>query len=1104
MQHKISMILLSLLIMGCTTGRNSGQLDTDTYSPELIGQILHRLPSADTLETLLVNETILRQQPQSVEFILTQLRSEERQISDQAMTALTSLSAFLSGPDRDDQRQVFLGQLHAALKTASGVEQQTFLINQIQMSGDVSSVDVLSPYLSTPELYEPACRALVQIDQPESGAALLASLAKAQGKNLSSIIQALGDLKYVPAAEAIMNFSEDKNETIAYTAMFSLAALGHLPARDLFESRLANADSWNNLRPLYITWLKNTGDVAANRQVISSTDDKYDLDIKFAALSNLVALSGEKALPDLMAQVARSDSRLRNAALNLALPLGGTAATGQWTAMIAEQNPECQADIIHMLGKRGDTSALAAVHQLLKSEHEIVRIACAQAAVSLDGEKSLQILIDNLSETKSAAEREAIKSALLQLPNETIIPPLSKRFTKLSARAKIVVMDIFVARKAEEQTNIMFTQVPNDSVDVRIAAINAVAHFPRAEDYDQIVAYYMTKLNSPEKKALEDFVVAIAGEIKDERKKIGPVLAEFPALDPPDRIHAINLFKRIGGEMAFNFIYALTASKIKDVKDTALRLVTAWPDRYALDPLIKLAGSKEALNYRVLALRGCLRILQENRMGIYPELAIYEQLFQVAERDEDKQMILTAMATLRSVETLQVISKYVPHKKYGAAAAQAAMLLATPSAEGEANLTSTEIAQVMLEGWQGKPVAGGIHDSTVVPEGFTSLFNGKDLTGWKGLVENPVKRAEMNEEEMAKAQAKADEIMRQNWKVYDSVLCYIGTGFDNLCTVKDYKNFELLLDWKVERDGDSGLYLRGTPQVQIWDPGHNPVGSGGLFNNQKGPSGPSELADKPIGQWNRFRIIMIGSKVTVYLNDEEVVDAVELENYWERDKPIYASGSIELQAHRNPLYFKNIFIKELPSDSAAYSGELFNGTDLTGWKTINGEDGSWKAENGILSTEGKGGGWISTTREFDNFKLDIEFRLPEGGNSGVFIRAPHEGNPAYSGMEIQVLDDYADEYKSLNPWQYTGSIYSVQAPAKRVSKPAGEWQKMTIVCNGPNVQVTLNGVQIVDANLINHMEKAGEHPGLTRRKGFIGFQDHSSKIEYRNIKIQSF
>ena len=200
----------------------------------------------------------------------------------------------------------------------------------------------------------------------------------------------------------------------------------------------------------------------------------------------------------------------------------------------------------------------------------------------------------------------------------------------------------------------------------------------------------------------------------------------------------------------------------------------------------------------------------------------------------------------------------------------------------------------------------------VPPEGFKALFNGKDLTGWKGQVGKPKTRAEMSKEQLAAEQQKADARAAEHWTVERGVLIFDGIG-KSLCTVKDYADFELLVDWKIKSKGDSGIYLRGSPQVQIWDPALRNVGSGGLFNNKKNPSKPLKLADKAIGEWNSFRIRMVGERVSVWLNGELVVDDTILENYWERDKPIYSTGQIELQNHGNTLYFRNIFIKELSS-----------------------------------------------------------------------------------------------------------------------------------------------------------------------------------------------
>lgn len=385
------------------------------------------------------------------------------------------------------------------------------------------------------------------------------------------------------------------------------------------------------------------------------------------------------------------------------------------------------------------------------------------------------------------------------------------------------------------------------------------------------------------------------------------------------------------------------------------------------------------------------------------------------------------------------------------------------------------------------------------PKGFVTLFNGKDLTGWKGLVGDPVKRSQMSPDELAIEQASADSIMRSHWKVEDGMLIFDGEGFHHICTTKDYGDFEMLVDWKINKDGDSGIYLRGCPQVQIWDPAKGPEGSGGLYNNQKHPSKPTKCVDKPIGEWNTFHIRMIDDRVTVFLNGELVVDNVVMENYWERHKPIYPSGQIELQAHKTPLYFRNIFIKAIPRKNDWRP--LFNGKNFEGWT---GATDGYLIEEGKIVCPEHGGGNLFTKEEFSDFVFRFEFRLTPGANNGLGIRAPLEGDAAYVGMELQILDDSAEQHKNLKPYQYHGSIYGIVPSKRGFQKPVGEWNFQEVIARGRQITVNLNGETIVDVNLdeIKQPIDGNDHPGLKRNKGHIGFLGHGSQVEFRNIIIK--
>lgn len=180
---------------------------------------------------------------------------------------------------------------------------------------------------------------------------------------------------------------------------------------------------------------------------------------------------------------------------------------------------------------------------------------------------------------------------------------------------------------------------------------------------------------------------------------------------------------------------------------------------------------------------------------------------------------------------------------------------------------------------------------------------------------------------------------------------------------------------------------------------------------------------------------------------------------------------------------------------------LFNGKDLTGWKAT-GKMNVWGAEKGAIYVDKGGGGWLLSEQEFGDFELRVEYKMSKGANSGIALRTPTEGDPAYVGMEIQLIDDEGWPGK-LADYQHTGSIYDVSPATKLNNKPVGEWNSIHIVCKGSMVKIDVNGTTVVDTNLEDHKEKKGaRHPGISRGKGHIGFQSYNTRVEFRNVFIK--
>jgi hypothetical protein len=185
---------------------------------------------------------------------------------------------------------------------------------------------------------------------------------------------------------------------------------------------------------------------------------------------------------------------------------------------------------------------------------------------------------------------------------------------------------------------------------------------------------------------------------------------------------------------------------------------------------------------------------------------------------------------------------------------------------------------------------------------------------------------------------------------------------------------------------------------------------------------------------------------------------------------------------------------------------LFNGKDLTSWQVNQGGNMDlWGADDGLLFTKGGGGGWLMTDKEYADFELRLEFKLPEKGNSGVALRSTLAGNPATdAGMEIQLLDDgwHREHLPDLKVSQLTGSVYGIQGPSKDALKPIGEWNSMRIVAQGKHITIELNGTKTVDLHLDKYKNKEKEHPGMLHEKGHLGLQSHDGRVEFRNLYVK--
>ncbi len=436
-----------------------------------------------------------------------------------------------------------------------------------------------------------------------------------------------------------------------------------------------------------------------------------------------------------------------------------------------------------------------------------------------------------------------------------------------------------------------------------------------------------------------------------------------------------------------------------------------------------------------------------------------------------------------------------------------------------ARRSSASISAILLAAALADPAAAG---EAAPPPGFTALFDGVSLSGWRGgdtfdhrqyLAMDAGKRAEQDKAWTGD--------MREHWRAEGGELVNDGGG-KYATTEKDYGDFELLVEYRTVPRADSGIYLRGVPQVQIWDSTEQgkfgigaDKGSGGLWNNSPGAPGkdPLVLADKPFGEWNAFRIIMVGSRVSVWLNGKLVVDHALLENYYDCKLPVPAKGPIELQTHGGEIRWRNVFIREIGAEEAdkilaahgaAGFETIFDGKTFQGWA---GPTGEYEVVDGAVRCKPGKGGTIYWDEELADFAARMEIRIPPGGNNGLAIRYPGTGDTAYVGMcELQVLDSEHPMYANLDPKgrQYHGSAYGMVAAHRGYLRPAGEWNFQEVTVKGSKIKVELNGTVILDCDLskVKEFMDNNPHPGKDRTKGFFGFAGHSDPVAFRSVAVK--
>lgn len=1046
--------------------------------------------------------------------------------------AIMGYTGYVSKPGREVLKKDAEEAWIKALSNTKDKNLTSFFMDMLGIIGSDKSVPALLPYLKDKMLGDKAIPVLASIGTTAAGSGLLRGLTE-QGANKTGLIQALGYMKYAPALNQLNRFATDGTKEEQKAAGHSIAQIGDPASADLLlELTVKNGIPFSNGDAVadygfYIQRLKENGH-EANAANLASTFFKNSANsntyARIAALKALTLVLKEKALPELAKAAYDTNPEYRRAALDMADALVNESNISIFTKGFKRATPDVQISLMGFLSDHPEPSVYKTIINLAqKSKNPDLKQAAITAIGRLSMPGATQSLL-TLVQKSSDTDLPALKEALLLVKDGNLTNSVLSALLNTSGPGKAMLIEVLAAKREKKAFDLIAREFTSSDIEVvKEAALQALPLVSSNQHLQQLLDMLFASKNANEISVIQN---AITSALKGAQGAENIILGRLDKTAADSRHLLFPALSFIGNNNALKKVFSSYKNNAGD-RVQALKTIAAWPNAGAMDALYSIASKMEVPNSdKIIAAGGFIRLIPETHAPADQQLLLLKKAMAIAGTDEQSGEIIDQAGRMNTFTALAFVADYLENPTLKQKAANAVMNI---------GMSDKSFYGTLVREWltKAKDIISGRDDIYMkkaiekfladMPkdEGYVSVFNGKDLTGWKGLVANPIERAKMTSEQIAEAQKKADEVMRSGWTVKNGELLFLGKG-DNIATVKKYGDFEMLIDWKIfndgQKDGDAGIYLRGTPQVQIWDTSRRDVGaevgSGGLYNNQKYRSTPLKVADNPLGDWNHFYIKMVGDKVTVYLNGELVTDNIPLENYWDRNMPLWSEEQIELQAHGSRIGYRDIYIKELGKTKPFELSEeekqqgyevLFDGTNMDNWQ---GNLTDYVVKNGEMVIEPQPGsrGNLYTKKEYGDFSFRFEFKLTPGANNGVGIRTPMEGDAAYVGMEIQILDNTADIYKNLHEYQYHGSVYGV-IPAKRgFLKPVGEWNYEEIIAKGDSVTVILNGKTIVNGN-IREASKNGtidgqEHPGLLNKKGYIGFLGHGSVVHFRNIRVK--
>ena len=603
--------------------------------------------------------------------------------SRKALQAAEKLIAASRG--RPQARRAFRKALVELLASDATTDAKAWACGQLRLIGTAEDVPALAKLLTDKDLSLAARSALEGIPDPAAVAALRAALGKVKGRALVGLLSSLGALRDTKSIPAAAELAAGGDKDVAAAAVRVLGEIGGAEADKALDAVAGKLPA--AVRPIVIDAklkiaesLLAADDKARAGQIYRSLFQKGNpRHVMAAAMAGLVASGDAKVAARLMEMLTSDDAVLQRTAAGHVRTMPDKSAVAAFTAQLPKLPPTGQVALIRALAARTDAAVLGDVARAV-----VAAAGGKDAAVRLEAIKAMAVLGDaaavkmllSLAAADNAADAVAARQSLRRLRGKDVDAALIAALPRGQTKARVELIRCLADRRVAAASDALIETSADRDAEVGFEALKALVVLADEKALPTLVKLVVGAKDAKRRDMAGKAVEAVCKRISEPDQAAAPVLAALGGAAPPVKAALLKVLGRIGGPKALAAVREAVKDNDATVRDTATRALIAWPGAAVMGDLLALARDSDSQTYRVLALRGYLRLIRSEARPAGETVKLYRGAMGAAKRVEDKKLVLSGLAGMDDPAALGLVVEYFDDKALRAEAAVATMRIA--------------------------------------------------------------------------------------------------------------------------------------------------------------------------------------------------------------------------------------------------------------------------------------------------------------------------------------------------------------------------------------------------------------------------------------------